>query len=162
MSINDWLPEPADVSLWEEDLEALIENLYSIYECDFIQRPPSFRCVPVQRKKYPLTDGKDTTFWHIISQGTEPERQLVPERCRCLPWIKPIILNETADEVKVWPVKRNQETRYNLFLQDKYFLVVLAERKGYYIIWTAYPVYAHTKRKLLKQYIENTKTEVAS
>lgn len=161
MSINDWLPPPADISLWEEDIETLIEQLYLIYEGDFIHNPPSFRNAPVQRKKYPLTDGKDTTFWHIITQGQEPNRKAIPERCQCLPWIKPVILNESTNDVKVWPVKRGQETRYNLFLEEKNFLVVLAQRKEYFIIWTAYPVYKHTKKKLLKQFSEYKTTEVA-
>lgn len=162
MKNSEWLPKPADLSLWEEDFDSLIENLYQIYTNDFIQYPPTFRSAPVGRKRYPLLDNKDTTFWHIISQGEEPQREVIKERCRCLPWIKPVILNEKEDIIKVWPVKRKQEIRYNLLLENENFLVVLAKRNHYYIIWTAYPVYKHTKIKLLKRYHEYKKTEVAS
>lgn len=161
MSIDSWLPPLADISLWDSDIEQLIENLYQIYKCDFIVNPPTFRNCCVQRKRYPETEGKDTTFWHIISEGQEPSRTLSKKRCAHLTWVKPIIINEKQPAVKVWPTVRHGETRFNLLLDEKDFLVVLAKRKGYYIIWTAYPLYKHHKRKLLKEYEQYKKTEDA-
>lgn len=50
-------------------------------------------------------------------------------------------------------VRRHNERRILLWFEEYEYLVVLAERNGYCLLWTAYPVTRdHGKRKLLKEY----------
>jgi hypothetical protein len=101
-----------------------------------------------------MEQGKEATFWHLISEGkVEGERLPDMRRCERIRWPRPII--EHADEpvIKIWENKRKRETRICIWFEDVEYLVVLASRKGYVLLWTAYPVtWAHTKRKLQKEY----------
>jgi hypothetical protein len=55
--------------------------------------------------------------------------------------------------IKVWENKKQGERRICLWLEDKEYLVVLAERRGYTLLWTAYPVTeAHRQKKLRREY----------
>ena len=59
-------------------------------------------------------------------------------------------------------LKRKGEKRICIWFEDVEYLVVLALRKGYILLWTAYPVMRpHRKRKLQKEYAAYTKANVA-
>jgi hypothetical protein len=64
--------------------------------------------------------------------------------------------------VKVWENERRGETRVCLWLECCDFLVILARRKGYTMLWTAYPVvHPHQRRKLQKEYEAYKKADAA-
>jgi len=55
--------------------------------------------------------------------------------------------------LKVWRNDRYGEERLCLWFEDEEYLVVLARRSGYLLLWTAYPVTEpHRKRKLQKEF----------
>jgi hypothetical protein len=167
--MNDlsWLPplEPnCGYSGWDE----YESKIYGIFRADFIQSTPSFRGKPVRLKQYPgPTKGKEETFWHIISSGGQDEstRTIKLDRCERIRY--PLAIIKAAEEqtkVITWPEhKRNKrnssERRWHLALVDFSYLVVLAERCGYFLLWTGYNVdYPHAKEKLRKRFTACAKT----
>jgi hypothetical protein len=61
--------------------------------------------------------------------------------------------SSTEAAIKIWANERRGEKRICLWLEDAEYLVILAERKGYVLLWTAFMVdQEHTKRKLRKEY----------
>jgi hypothetical protein len=153
-SAPDWLPPLVLFQDHHGNWERYVEVLYRYFKQDFVDNTASLRGTRVAVKRNPMEQGKEATFWHLISEGkVEGERLPDMRRCERIRWPRPII--EHADEpvIKIWENKRKRETRICIWFEDVEYLVVLASRKGYVLLWTAYPVtWAHTKRKLQKEY----------
>jgi hypothetical protein len=105
-------------------------------------------------KRHPVIQNKEATFWHLLSEGMIEENRLPDlRRCERIRWPRPIIEHEKDSRIKMWENKRGQEIRICLWLEDREYLVVLAKRTGYILLWTAYPVIEnHRKRKLQREY----------
>ncbi len=75
-------------------------------------------------------------------------------RCERIRWPKPVIEKSGAEVcIKVWENYRGNEKRICLWLEKEEYLVLLAERNGYILLWTAYMVTrSHQKNKLKKQF----------
>ncbi len=148
-----WLPAELIKPKSQSDKDYL-DTLYQCFVSDFVKTSPVFRGVALKLKKHPQRENKEATFWHLITEGKdEATRTLDYPRASKLPWVKPTIENEQKPEIKVWENVRNNEKRIVLWLEQKNYVVVLAERKSYLLPWTAYPVtYDHTRRKLGKEY----------
>ncbi len=153
-STPQWLPNLILLEefggVWEEYLQAI----YQIFYNDFVKSTPSYRGIKLALKKHPTIDGKEATFWHLISKGNE-EQERIPDlrRCERIRWPKPIIAHDKDPVLKVWQNRRNRDTRILLWLEEEEYLVILTERKGYLLLWTAYMVkQTHQKRKLQKEY----------
>ncbi len=68
-------------------------------------------------------------------------------------WPKPSIENGTCDYIKIWENERKGDKRILIWCEDKDYLVVLAKRTGYILLWTAYVVNKeHQRAKLNKEY----------
>lgn len=146
-----WLPP---LVLFEGDWEKYLDALYGYFKQDFIDSRPSFKGRRLGLKKHPLNKGKEATFWHFIQEGSN-EDDRIPDlrRCERIRW--PRLVIEYAEEpvLKIWENTRKSEKRILLWLEEQEYLVVLAERNGYLLPWTAYLVTKeHRKRKLLKEY----------
>jgi len=150
----EWLPDIVPLSDYGGNWEEYLEVIYSYFKQDFIDSKPTFRGRRLGLKKHPLEKGKEATFWHFISEGAiEDERTPDLRRCERIRWPKPIIENSDKSAIKVWENRRSNEKRILLWLEDQEYLVVLAERKGYLLPWTAYMVSEnHRKKKLRKEY----------
>lgn len=148
------LPELICLNDYNGDWEKYLEAIYNCFKKDFINSRPQFNKIKISLKKHPLLNGKEATFWHLISEGKD-EQKRIPEmrRCERIKWPRPIIENHQSDNIKYWENKRSSEERICLCFGDWEYLVVLSKRKGYTLIWTAYPITEkHTKRKLKKEY----------
>jgi hypothetical protein len=158
-----WLPELLYLRDYDRDWERYLQAVYSAFCTDFINGAPDFRGLRIALKRHPLTDGKEATFWHLISEGkTEEERLPDLRRCERIRWPRPIISHDTDPLIKVWENERNGEPRICLWLENQEYLVVLARRKGYILLWTAYLVTQdHQKRKLQKEYEAYKKADAA-
>jgi hypothetical protein len=150
----DWLPPLVLLHASGGDWSRYVEALYGFYRQDFVDSKPTFRGQDVNRKVTPVEQGKEASFWHLISEGrVEEERTPDLRRCERIRWPRPSI--EHADEpvIKVWENRRGRDTRVCIWFQEVEYLVVLAVRRGYFLLWTAYPVtWAHTRRKLQREY----------
>jgi hypothetical protein len=101
-----------------------------------------------------MSRGKEATFWHMISEGSE-EAKRTPDlrRCERIQWPKPIIEHESDPSVKYWIAVKRKESRIHIWLEQEAYVVVLTERKGFLLPWTAFLVTrGHTERKLRKEY----------
>jgi hypothetical protein len=150
-----WLPAlvtfVASGGRWADYVEAL----YAAFHADFIASEPA---VPNRRwamKRYPAHDGKEATFWHLISEGdVESEREPDLRRCERIRWPRALIDALGSGRVRVWEQSRRaREVRVAIALPDFSYLVVLADRGEYLMLWTAFPVErSHQRAKLRREY----------
>lgn len=152
----DWLPSLVLLEDYSGNWEMYLNTLYGFFEQDFINSRPVFEGRHLGLKRHPLSQGKEATFWHLISQGdNKPERAVDIRRCERIRWPRPIIENSDDSTVKMWRKKRGTETRICLWLEAQEYLVILADRGSYILPWTAYVVdKPHRRRKLQKEFEE--------
>lgn len=158
-----WLPNTVLLDEFNGNWERYLDALYRFFKIDFVNSKPLFQGRELSLKRHPMSDGKEATFWHIISEG-DHEDDRVPElrRCERIRWPRPIIENCEDMEVKIWENQRHNETRVCLLLDSHDYLVVIARRKGYDLFWAAYPItWPHQKKKLLKEYEAYIKSNAA-
>jgi hypothetical protein len=133
-----------------------LDVLYLMFRKDFIESVPRFAGEPLQLKRFPLRDGREATFWHLISEGeSEDQRNLHEPRCERIRWPRALIEHSPCTDLHIWESKRGNETRVVVGLRDYSYVMVLARRGGYLLPWTAYPVEReHRRRKLRKEHQE--------
>jgi len=153
----DWLPALTQLAAYGGDWDKYLEAIYQIFRQDFIDSQPYFRGERLNLKRHPVIQGKEATFWHLISDGKyEPDRLPDLRRCERIRWPRPIIESQEQEpRLKIWENSRDGEKRICIWLSfdSEDYLVVLARRNGYLLLWTAYPVtQPHTKRKLQDEY----------
>ena len=158
-----WLPPLVLLASFGGDWERYVNALYAFYRQDFVERRPLFRGLRVGHKVRPVEDGKDATFWHLVSEGrTEENRMPDLWRCEHIRWPRPLIDHAEDAPIKVWENRRNRETRICIWFQEIEYLVILAARTGYVLLWTAYPVTEkHRRRKLQTEYEAYIKANAA-
>ena len=153
-TLPDWLPSLVLFRTYGGDWERYLQAVYAYFEQDFVSGRPCCEGTPIALKRHPVIQGKEATFWHLISEG-ESEGDRLPDlrRCERIRWPRPIIEHPTEPIIKFWENERGSEKRVCLWLEGADYLVILARRKGYVLIWTAYPVTEpHRKRKLQREY----------
>jgi hypothetical protein len=157
-----WLPHLVRLASWGNDWNAYVEALYQFYRQDFVCGRPLFRQQRVAVKRYPSQDGRDVTFWHLISEGGK-EHERLPElrRCERIRWPRPIIEHESQDGVLVWQNERRGERAFCVLCLAERYLVVLGIRGGYLLLKTAYPIYSDKKLSRLIEEYEEYKADVA-
>lgn len=150
----EWLPELVCLKDYNGSWEDYLEAIYNYFKQDFIETKPIFREKRLGLKRYPLSQGKEATFWHMISNGNNEEDRLPDfRRTERIRWVSPIIENESDPVIKVWWNKRKRKKSICLWFEEEDYLVVLADRGDYILPWTAYLVErSHQKRKLQKEY----------
>lgn len=149
-----WLPALALFEEYGGDWNRYLDALYAFFKRDFIDSRPAYNGVTLALKRHLVIQNKEATFWHIISEG-DSEADRVPDmrRCERIRWPRPVIEHSGDTAIKIWANERRGEKRICLWLEDAEYLVILAERKGYILLWTAYAVeQEHSKKKLRKEY----------
>jgi hypothetical protein len=165
-NLPDWLPPLVLLEEYDGDWKEYIKAIYDYFKVDFIDTRPQFQDKVIRLKRYPLLDEKEATFWHITSEGKE-EDERVPDlrRCERIRWPRPIIEHHNDNSIRCWRnargnTRRRNERRIVLWLYDEDYVVVLADRGRYMLLWTAYCVsWNHTREKLLKDYQEYQKRQ---
>ncbi len=159
----DWLPELVTLEEYENNWEYYLRVLYSFFKDDFINKVPLFKELGVGIN-HELINGKELTFWHIVSEG-DIEEDRVPNlrRCERIRWPRPIIEHYYESEIKIWENEKNKSKRVYLWFEEYSYLVVLIKKPSYYLLLTAFPIeYEHYQRKLRKEFDEYKKTEAAT
>lgn len=150
----EWLPPLVLFSDYDGNWDVYLEVLYKWFQEDFINSKPVFQNRRLGLKKYPFSKGKEATFWHLISEGKDEDNR-TPDlrRCERIRWPKPVIEHEATPKIKYWVAVKRNEKRIHIWLEDEDYVVVLADRKGYLLPWTAFLVTRHhTRKKLRKEY----------
>ena len=156
MNTPDWLPQLVKRIDYENDWTKYIEAIYQHFKQCFIDNRTQFRgeVVAVARG---AVEGKETTFWHMISEGSDGPGTLDDVRCERICWPKPIIEECDNRSLKVWQNKRGSEDRLCILVEEGSYLVVLMPRTSDYKLLTAYVVEGRRKAKLLKEHEQYTK-----
>jgi len=152
--ILHWLPALIRFEDYHGDWDRYLDALYAFFKQDFIDTRPTYAGRRLSLKRHPVTAGKEATFWHLIQEGAT-ESQRIPDlrRCERIRWPRPVISHSEDAVIKVWKNRRKGESRICLWLESEDYLVVLADRRGYLLLWTAYVVdKPHRRRKLRKEY----------
>lgn len=135
------------------DWSRYVEDLYAIYQDELVHGGLEFRDFPVKTQYRPPSLGKGYGFWHVISDGPEEEGR-IPDlrRCERIRWIAWMIRNVDTDaRISWWRNKRGANTHIVLWMETEDFVVVLAERQGYYLLKTAYCLKAHRRKSFEKE-----------
>jgi hypothetical protein len=157
--VCDWLPPELLLGDFDGDWERYLEALYEKFKADFVSQKPSFREKRWAVKRHPVTKGKEATFWHIISDGKDEDDRLTDmRRCEKLPWVRAIINEDGSEKILTWEQKRGQETRILLALPDFSYVVILADRTDYVMLWTAFPVKKESQRERYRKEYEASKS----
>ena len=159
MATNDWLPPLMEFNEYGGDWKVYLDAIYAVFRQDFVTSKPSFRGHRLGLKRYPEYDGKEATFWHMISEGSvEEERTPDFRRCERIRWPRPLIEREAEIEVLVWTESRaSNDDRIHIYLPDERYLVVLADRGNYILPWTAFYIeHENSHRKYLQRHARHT------
>lgn len=155
-------PDTIELNQFGGNFANYFNAVYAIFENDFIKTQPLFKGDRVSVRKYPEVDGLHRTFYHITHEG-EDEENRTPDirRMERIRFPKFVIENEQHAEILIWENKRGKDERIVLFNEVENYILILTDRKGYYMFITAYFVDTeHRKRALLKEYeaYKNAKT----
>lgn len=154
MSLPGWLPALEELKAYGGDFARYLEAIYQIFCTDFVESKPVFAGKRLGLKRHPVIQGKEATFWHMISEGND-EAERLPDlrRCERIRWPRPIIENAADATLKVWREPNGSGHRILIWFAEAEYLVVLDERKDYILPWTAYPVEReHQQRKLERRW----------
>ena len=147
-------PDLMQLSEYSGNFKRFFDAVYNVFKEGFIDSKPQFNGLQVGVQKFPLVDGIHRTFYHITHEG-EDESNRTPDlrRMERIRFPRFIIDNIPNNELLVWKNSRGKDSRVLIFNQAEEYLVVLTERKDYYLFWTAYLVEQnHSKRKLMSEY----------
>ena len=144
-----WLPKLIEFDSSKEDLNEYIEKVYKIFVEDYINQGVFFKNEKLGLKRIPLRNGKEATFYHIVSEGEDEENRAVNlDRCARIRWAK-AILESNYVGLKIWENKRRRKKNILVWFTEKDYLVVIRKNPNQKLFWTAYPVTReHTKEKL--------------
>ncbi|MBD5187338.1 MAG: hypothetical protein HDS94_04695 [Bacteroidales bacterium] len=155
------LPELIELSEFGGNFAQYIEAVYKIFTDEFIRNRPTFRGVRLGLKKYPISDGKEATFWHMTSEG-EDEQNRLPNlrRLERIKWPSYIINNSEHPYLRVWENTRGSKTNVLILHEAENYVVILRKGNGYLLPWTAYLIeHEWRKKKFLKEYEEYIKSK---
>lgn len=105
-------------------------------------------------KKYPLTDGKEATFWYMTSEGSDEQNRLPDlRRLERIKWPSFIINHSEHPYLRVWENTRGTKTNVLIMHEDENYVVIIRKGNGYLLPWTAYLIeHEFLKKKFIKEY----------
>jgi hypothetical protein len=150
----DWVPPLVLMRDAGNDWDIFLRVVYLMFKRDFIDHKVTFRGAELRLKRLPYRDGREATFYHLISEGEDEEiRQPIEDRCERIRWPRPVIENCPSDDLHIWENTRKGGRRIVIAFPDYSYVVILAVRSGYMLPWTAYPANRrHTREKLRKEH----------
>lgn len=161
----DWLPPLITLDSCNGDWARYVEEIYAQFKRDFVDARPIYNGIRLGLRKHPVVQGKETTFWHLISEGkTEEDRIPDLRRCERIGWVRPLIEQAgKRKDIKVWKQERNGKTNIAIALDDFSYIVFLGERTSdtgnYLIPLTAYHVESQKKRDKYRKEFEEYNRE---
>ncbi|ELY7391614.1 oxidoreductase [Cronobacter universalis] len=128
-----------------------IETVYNEFRRTFILGKIRFRGLPVSLRSSPEYKGKEFGFWHLTSEGKQEEDRTPDfERCARINWISHMIINHSAEGISCWKEKRDNITEIVIWNEAENYVVILSERRDYWLLKTAYVVTQSGKRRQLR------------
>ncbi len=155
-----------DLILFEEfggNFKLYFERVYEIFKNSFINSQPSYNGFKVFAQKHPEVDGIHRTFYHITHEGEiENDRKPDFRRMERIKFPKFCIDNYSHKDFLIWEKIVRNDNRIHILNEAERYLIVLTERKGFYLFWTAFYIEEnHTIRKKKKEYEAYIKAKTA-
>lgn len=156
-------PELIYLSDYNGDFKAYFNAVYSIFHSSFVASQPLFNNLKVSAQKHPEVDGIHRTFYHITHEGEdESNREPDIRRMERIRFPKFVIENSEHTDLLIWEKIVGRDNRIHILNETERYIVVLTERKGYYLFWTAFYIeHNHTIRSKKKEYEIYIKTKTA-
>lgn len=140
---------------WNQYLDAIYQRyVHSVAHANL-----TFQGQPVHCQFRPEAFGKHFAFWHIIQEGSggrsEDERTPDPRRCERIDWIAWAIRKAPlkADWIRVFPqTKRGREQPWAIWLHEARYVVILWERRDYFLLKTAFCTKPHKEKELARDW----------
>jgi hypothetical protein len=143
LNLPDWLPAPL---LFQGDsLDRFVAETFTIFDRNFIQTQPYYKTKPIRINATPTLLGYPETFWHCCSKDSDlNDGQRLPdfERCRRVPWLKPLLVEGVANNTVVFLPKRKEAGRERLNLNwwdhELGQRIILEDRKHFWKLITTF------------------------
>ncbi len=129
------------------------DELYRIFCKTLLSDPAFFLGMQVRIKRHPEYLKMHFAFWHLITEG-EKESERTPDlrRCERIAWIRWVIENnELHPGIYYWKNLRKGRVHVVIWYKAENYVVILEERKEYYLLKTAYVVAPHRLKSLQKE-----------
>ena len=135
MNAPDLLP----LSAFGGDWAAYETELHRIFIDDLVNGGVQYGGLRVGCRRHPEVADRWASFWHLVQEGrVEDDRLPDLRRCERIRWVRWVIENApTHVEIDKWQNTRGTEVNTLLWFREEY-LVVLAQRQGYWLLRTAY------------------------
>lgn len=152
------LPKQFELRGFEGSLQDYIDALYAQYR-ELLDDPdvrPWGKPLVAWGEATP--DGRDETFWHLITKGPNDARTLDLERCARLPWTVDIVRRFARDEIRVcWWRERRRGKGGKVMVADVNFKHVVSLRESGAAVWlgTAYPTGGKSRRNHMRRAAES-------
>ncbi len=132
-------PDLLPFHVFSGDWVAYEAELHRIFMTEIVRSGLCFRGSPVNCRRLPETAGRWASFWHLVQEGRiEDDRTPDLRRCERIRWVPWMIASAvTHAEIDEWQNSRGSETNTLLWYREEY-IVVLAERRDYWLLKTAY------------------------
>lgn len=122
------------------------DYLYSIFLKDLFNMKIFYKEKPVSLKKHPMYNDKEESFYHLTCKNYEwdiSKRDPDFRRSERLHWIKQSIetnhsLTYKKDCFLVYKKETNNKVRTHLLNKEDRYIIILEERKDYYLLITAF------------------------
>jgi len=144
-------------SMWRHPQNAVYSGAVRL---EWFENPEASDFVTTEQRgirRYPLSSLSRYRPRSLSALRPSPLRQPDLRRCERIRWPRAIIENANDSVVKVWETTRRNERRVCLWLEEEEYLVVLAERQGYLLPWTAYMVTRSHRRLKFQEEFERWK-----
>jgi|ERR1022692_4195067 hypothetical protein len=138
----EWLP-PLICCANRNWLE-IIGDIYPVFERDFVIQRPVFDDLEVRIKTGPLIDGRERSFWHLVTEGPDEYRRKPDlRRCERIAWARAVIDHADDTRLRRWKQERYGNVTIAIALPDFSYIVFLGRREPdglepYMLLLTAY------------------------
>lgn len=138
------MTQPPDLLPFSGDWSTYETVIYAAFLESFVHSNIQFRGWRVTAQFRPETNGKGYSFWHTISeaptQKNRNEDDRIPNlrRCERILWISWVIENAGGEGFPWWENTRGRDTHVVIWAREHDFAVILAKRRDYYMLKTAY------------------------
>ncbi|MEJ5125821.1 hypothetical protein WH367_07155 [Comamonas sp. MYb21] len=153
-------PPPALIP-FNQEWDEYLNNIYEHYLGDIVHNKLHYQGKPINARYNPETDGKGFSFWHVISEGQFEEERLPDlRRCERIRWIRWAIVGAIASDAAVLVYKNHRTTKRGttvrtiFFVEEMSYVVILEERKDFFLLVSAYPVDERRAGKLKKEWAD--------
>lgn len=142
----EWCPALLLFEDYGGDWPAYEEALYGAYVADFRERECRWRGVKVTVAWNPPYKNKDSTFWHVTSEG-DSNGDRIPDlrRCERIRWIRALVEVDSS-AVRTWVQSRKNGKTLVIALPDFSFLVFMRMHPDRLHLVTAYHVESDWRR----------------